>query len=422
MKKRILHIARNNILLLLAGTAFGLAALFLVHLLPVQPMQEHVYRSLEMIKKEFVDEVMIEGYNSTLTGNFTDCLMLEHAVYKTESHSIWEQILHMYRSESCEDENYWWPGYSLNDYLEKTPQPREVEYARYWHGYLVVLKPLLLLTSLNTLRLLNSALQLLLAGSVVMSFCQKKASSLAIGFLLSLPFLFFVSTYASLSLSICFYIMVVTLLIQLKFESYFHKKGIYGEFFLIIGMATSYFDFLTYPLVTLVFPLCVYLYFHNESLGRSVRKMVQHSVQWLVGYMGLWASKWILSDLFTNSSTISDAVNTLQTRTYSAAGCSRIIGFFRVVKKNIQPYSNWCFIILTFIALVMLLSGIVKQGIKRENIQRFISYILLALYPLVWFFVTQNHSEQHWQFTCRILACSVFAAYVGCSKLGGEVK
>lgn len=422
MKKRILQIARNNILLLLAGTAFGLAALLLVHLLPVQPMQEHVYRSLEMIEKEFVDEVMIEGYKSTLTGNFTDCLMLEHAVYKTESHSIWEQILHMYRSESCEDEDHWWPGYSLNDYLEKTPQPREVEYARYWHGYLVVLKPLLLLTSFNTLRLLNSALQLLLAGSVVMCFCQKRASSLAIGFLLSLPFLFFVSTYASLSLSICFYIMVVSLLIQLKYEAYIYKKGIYGEFFLIIGMATSYFDFLTYPLVTLVFPLCVYLYFRNESMGRSVRKMVQHSVQWLVGYMGLWASKWILSDLFTNSSTISDAVNALQTRTYSAAGCSRIIGFFRVVKKNVQPYSNWCYVILTFVALVMLLSGIVKQGFKRENIQRFISYILLALYPLVWFFVTQNHSEQHWQFTCRILACSVFAAYVGCSKLGGEVK
>lgn len=422
MKKRILHIAKNNILLLLAGTAFGLAALFLVHLLPVQPMQEHVYWSLEMIEKEFVDEVMVEGYKSTLTGNFTDCLMLEHAVYKTESHSIWEQILHMYRSESCEDEDHWWPGYSLNDYLKKTPQPREVEYARYWHGYLVVLKPLLLLTSFNTLRLLNSALQLLLSGAVVMSFCQKKASSLAIGFLLSLPFLFFVSTYASLSLSICFYILVITLLIQLKFESYFRKKGIYGEFFLIIGMATSYFDFLTYPLVTLVFPLCVYLHFNNESMGRSVRKMVQHSVQWLLGYMGLWASKWILSDLFTDSSTISDAVNTLQTRTYSAAGCSRIIGFFSVVRKNIQPYSNWCYVILMFVALVMLLSGIVKQGIKRENIQRFISYILLALYPLVWFFVTQNHSEQHWQFTCRILACSVFAAYVGCAELGEESK
>lgn len=127
--KNLLRTIRNDLLLVLAGTFLGLAVLLLVHLLPLKPMQDHVYWSLPMIEKEFEDEVIVEGYRSTLTGNFTDCLMLEHAVYQAEGHSLLEQVLHMYRAESYESEGGWWPGHSLKDYLENTPQPREVQYA-----------------------------------------------------------------------------------------------------------------------------------------------------------------------------------------------------------------------------------------------------------------------------------------------------
>lgn len=414
----ILHTLRNDILIIFAGTALGLSALLLVHLLPVEPMQKHVYWSLPMIEKEFEDEVLIEGYHSTLTENFTDCLMLEHAVYESKDHGLLEQALHMYRAESCESDDIWWPGQSLRDYLEGTPQPREVEYARYWHGYLVILKPLLLLTSFNTIRLLNSAIQLLLSGCVIVGFCRKNASPLAMGFLFSLPFLFFVSTYASLSLSICFYVMTFSLLIQLRFDSYLCEKKRYGEFFLVVGMATSYFDFLTYPLITLGFPLCVYLYLHEEALRNSLQKLFDYSIRWFGGYMGHWAAKWILTDLFTGSSTIRDAAHTLITRTRSAAGYSRLTGFFSILQNNMQPFNNWCYVILTGTALSMILFRMKWQHDIWKNIPKAIPYVFLSLYPLFWFFVTQNHSEQHWQYTCRIFACSIFAAYSGCAKIG----
>ncbi|MCM1056070.1 MAG: hypothetical protein NC517_00460 [Firmicutes bacterium] len=406
----------KDLLLLLSGAVSGFLALLLVHLLPVKPMQEHVYWSLPMIEKEFEDEVVVEGYRSTLTGNFTDCLMLEYAVYEPQNHSLVEQVLRMYRSESCALEDGWWPGRSLKDYLENVPAAREVEYARYWHGYLVILKPLLLLTSFNTIRLMNSALQVLMAGLVVMGFCRKNASPLAMGFLLSLPFLFFISTYASLSLSICYYVMVLSLLLQLRFDSSLHSKELYGAFFLITGMAASYFDLLTYPLITLVFPLCTYLYFHGEAPVRSLKKICQYSLEWFFGYIGLWGSKWLLSDLLTGGSTIKDAFSTLRTRTGSAAGYSRISGFFNVLWKNIEPFSNWCYVILIAMAFVILLFQMTRSR-GGKNIKSAIPYMLLALYPLLWLFVTQNHSEQHWQFTCRIFACSVFSVYAGCEKM-----
>ena len=291
MKKKVFAKAiRNHIILLAAGAIAGLILLVLVHLLPIEPMREHVYWSMDMIEREFDNEILIDGYRSTLTGNFTDCLMLEHAVYSSEEHSLLEQVLHMYRGESCPPETAgqagWWPGQSLKDYLTGVPQPREVSYSRYWHGYLVLLKPLLLLTSFNTIRLLQSAVQLILAGCVVMALCRKGAYPLAKAFLLSLPFLFFVSTYASLSLSICFYVMTAAALIQLKADGLLARRGWYGLFFMAVGMATVYFDFLTYPLVTLVYPLGIYLYFHGGTPGKGIRGMVGNSAEWGIGYGG----------------------------------------------------------------------------------------------------------------------------------------
>lgn len=403
--------------LIVAGAILGLAALLLVHLLPTDPMREHVYWSLEMIEKEFEDEIMVEGYTATLTGNFTDCLMLEHAIYESEDHGVLEQTMKMYRSESCPYKDGWWPGYSLKDYLEKIPQAQEVEYSRYWHGYLLVLKPLLFFTTFNTIRLLNSAVQLILAGCVAIGFCRKKAYLLAKFFMMSLPFLFLVSTYASLSLSICYYVMTIALLIQLKYDQCFDRKGIYGEFFLITGMVTCYFDFLTYPVITLVYPLCVYVYFHGSTPGGDIRKMLDYSVRWFCGYLGLWASKWLLTDLLTDSSTVKDALYNLVVRTDSAEGYSRLKGFAHVILENSKVYGNWCYMVLAAAILIILIVEMAKLRGRRKNCKQIVPYILLALYPLVWFLVTENHSEQHWQFTCRILAGSVFAVLAGFAKV-----
>lgn len=296
-----------------------------------------------MIEKEFTDEVLVDGYRATLTGNFTDCLMLEHAVYAHPEHSILEQVLHMYRSESFydpNDEEGWWPGQSLKDYLENVPQPREVSYSRYWHGYLLVLKPLLLLTSFNSIRLLNAALQLIMVGFVIIEMTKKGANDLAKGFMISMPFLFFVSTFTSLSLSVCLYIMLAALLVQMKWDRCWVNNSRYGVFFLIVGMVTSYFDFLTYPLVTLAYPLCVYLYFHGDKVWRNVQNMCIFSLEWFFGYGGMWAGKWILSDLLTGSTTIRDALFTIAIRTQSAENETRMGGFGSVIGKNLQDFGS----------------------------------------------------------------------------------
>lgn len=419
---------RNHIIILLAAPIIGLLVLLAVHLLPTDVMREHVYWSLDMIEQEFTDEILVDGYRSTLTGNFTDCLMLHHAIYSNEEHSILEQVLCMFRSETYNvegDPEGWWPGQSLKDYLEGVPQPREVEYSRYWHGYLVILKPLLLLTSFNSIRLLNSALQLLLVGYIVLELSKKMKYSTAMAYLLSLPFMFYVSTYASLSLSICFYLMNLAVLIQLKRDRQLFAGKKYGIFFLVVGICTSYFDFLTYPLITLVYPLCIFFVLHAETLMENLKKMIVYSLEWCMGYAFMWASKWVLADMMIKSDSIKDALGTVGLRTQSMENVSRAEGFLNAVSLHIQPFANWCFILLVLIFIAAAIIQLLRKGFYKplKSIPKGLVFLLLAMYPFVWLFVIQNHSVLHWQFTCRILSATIFAGVVaintileGCSR------
>ena len=324
----------------------------------------------------------------------------------------------MFRGESYYEEGNeegWQPGESLRDYLGGASQPREVEYGRYWHGYLVILKPLLLLTSVNTLRLINSAFQLFCVGGILILLTKKNAEKLAAAFLFSLPFLYYVSSFASLSLSICLCLMLCEILFQVCMDEKLCRRGRYAEFFLIMGMLTSYFDFLTYPLITLGYPLCVYCYFHmDDKVEKQIKKVLFYSVEWGIGYAGMWAEKWVLSDLLSDSHVIQDAWENIRTRTGSAAEYSRLEGFFHVVGRNVKMYGNWCYVLIA-VWVIVFVAICVRKGkmIRRRITAQIGSYALIALYPFFWYFLIENHSEQHWLFTCRILAISVFALGAG---------
>lgn len=400
----------RHISFLLGGAALGLAALLLVFLLPVDNMQLHVWQSMPMLEPEFESEQLLEGYPASIVGNFTDCLMLENAIYRNEEHTLLDQVLYMYRGESGTEEK-WAPGYSLSDYLSGIPQPTEVEYSRYWHGYLVILKPLLHFMTFNAIRVLASAVQMILAGIVVLLCGKRGETVLGMGFLVSLPFLYFFALPYSLSLSICYYIFTVSLCIQLKMQEQLVKRGWYPMFFLLCGMASAYFDLLTYPLVTLGFPLCVCLYLDKGTWKEGLKKLVGYSAEWGIGYLGLWALKWGLTDLMAGGRTVADALDTILTRTGSASGQSKAAGFFTVVKQNLSAFASWSFYLL--LAAILLCAAVyLLRNRKRLWVGGFGgsgALFAAALLPFAWWFLTQNHSQQHWLFTCKIFAVSIFA-------------
>lgn len=418
MGKCIFKKIRNILFLIFGGSILGLVALVAVHYIPMDPMKVHVQQSLPMLERDFLYGDAVEGYPATCIGSFTDCLMLEHAIYSSAEHTQLEQALFMYRGESGSGDG-WAPGYSLIDYLSGISQNREEEYSRYWHGYLVVLKPLLFFMSFNSIRLLAMSVQLLLVGFLLMVCFRKKEGIVGLSILASLPFLFFSTLYLSLSLSICYYILMLTLIIQMQWNEKISGLQRYEEFFTIVGMSTAYFDFLTYPLVTLGFPLCIYLYLNASTIKESFRSIIVESMSWSAGYVGMWAMKWIFTDLLAGGNTISDAVRTISARTATADGYSKIKGFESVLLKNFGAYTNWGFFLtggfLVILAVILLIKN--RKRINSANLGCAAGILLVGLYPLGWFFLTQNHSEEHWIFTCKILSICVVAFICAVGKM-----
>lgn len=417
----IKSLIKRSVLILIFGPILGVLLLWGVHLLPTDPMRSHLYWAEESLWQDIENEVQVVGYPASLFGAFTDCLMLEHAIYHNPEHSAFSQAMHMYRAESFYDEkdpSAWWPGVSLLDYLNNVPATREVDYSRYWHGYLVVLKPLLLVTSLNALRLFNTAAQLMLLGLVLILLSRRANGKLAFTFVASVPFMYFFGMYFSLSLSICYYLTTFSMLLMLLLQKRLEKEGRFYLFFLVTGMATSYFDFLTYPLVVLGFPLIVYGYMYFKKNRKDFWKIAVLSGFWGVGYAFMWGSKWIIMDVVYREGIIQNALSTIFSRT-SGVAQNRILGLIKVVRSNMSPFINWGFVLFALM-LVLVLFGIFyrnKKKLNLKNIGYLPVFLTIALMPVAWFFVTENHSAEHWMFTCKILSVTVFAVLAGVVKL-----
>lgn len=83
-----------------------------------------------------------------------------------------------------------------------------------------------------------------------------------------------------------------------------------GLFFFIIGSITSFFDLLTTPLLTLGFPLLVWISLQPDEqteIKKDVVTIFKHSVSWFSGFALTWVTKWLLGTIVLGENIFSDA-------------------------------------------------------------------------------------------------------------------
>lgn len=452
---------------LLGSILLGVLLLYAVFLIPTQRMKGHLQASIPLLVDEFSNSNVIYNYPSTLTGLFTDCIMLENAVYEKESSSPLKSAMEVYRGEKQEE--YWTPGEALVAYLNGEELPVEVSYARYWHGYLILLKPLLLFLDVGELRMIGMLLQGLMGLAVFWGFYRRRAMAYGMVFGFTVLWMMPLSMMLSLSLSVCYYLMLIGILAILFFHEKWEKIG-YEWLFLVLGVLTAYFDFLTYPLVTLGIPLCVWVLLQTNKTKYTICKLTGNGISWAAGYGIMWAGKWVVGDLFAGSGVIKDALETLTARTGKVEQQSRLGSFVTAIKANLGAVENFGYLLLILAAIAVIAASwyalhqkkrkerisfykagtrkilpndrqVQKDSSKAERIESpedkensegiksleskespegpqgfrwgTLCYLFLAVLPFGWFLVTANHSTEHWMFTFRITGISVFALLSG---------
>lgn len=381
----------------------GASLLILTYALPEKKINLHVRESGEYLQPEGSYWRMIPNSPFTNLDNYTDATMLLIAAYNSEENLIQKAAKNHYitlnnvtKPESCmllesaED-----IGYSIH------------QYGRYWHGYLVVLKPLLLFLNLGEIRELN---MLLVIGAIVtisLLMYRRKKLRYVFPYLLAVCFMNPGTIANSLQNSTIFHTASIAMIVLLLF----YDKEIFRKhlwlFFMLLGMATSYVDFLTYPIVSLGFPLiCVFILNTGNNaagirqIGKNFQQMLLYSGMWGLGYVGMWGSKWILSSCVTGTNYFAEALNTIETRSSNVAFGKEfsLIDLYKKLGYYLSISRIW-----TLTLVFMVLCAVVLCFCKKRWHEWSLSVIFLtiALYPVIWGIFAKNHTYIHDLFTHR---------------------
>lgn len=404
----------KTITYLLSGIAIGLVLLLGVFLLPTERIERNVEKSVPMLVRETKYLDLIDGYKITRLDNYTDSIMLYNAMYDGEE-GIINKSMHVYRNMIEEDDTV----KALENHFTHEYEEHKVSYSRYWHGYLVILKPLLMIFDYSNIRLLNSVFQPLLIVFVAILMYKKKRENYILPYLVSVLMLSPFTVMLSLQYSTIYYISNISLIVLLLLDDRLKTNNSYIFYFLIVGMITSYLDFLTYPLATLGMPLIMYFILREESdLKKNIKDFFFNSCMWAIGYIGMWVSKFAIGSLLTGENIFDSALKSIETRTSFEAQETNLTPIV-VIKRNLEYILNKPHLVLLIIATIYFVCKFTKSksDINKKTFIKLLPYILIACIPFAWYIIASNHSYIHAFFTYRLLIVSVFAFLAGAMSI-----
>lgn len=391
----------------LATVLCGFVLLCAVYALPSGRVQANVRISAENMLEEGLYHQMITGKESTKLDNFTDALMMLTASYGGDEGVI-DKAVNNYETrlkdgnliEACKAS-----GLEMPDGTTK-----QHAYARYWHGYVVLLKPLLAFFELNELRDLNLFLVMGEICVTAILLYQAGKGRFAVPYLLAVCFINPMAVASSLQFSTIFHTMALALLVMLILwrKSWFREH--IWLYFMLVGMLTSYVDLLTYPVVALAFPVILFLILDEQPhFLRGAADVIMNSAFWCVGYVGMWASKWLLSSALMRKNYITKAMETVKLRSGDTAFEQELTAG-QVLGSMFGFLKGSSFLVLFVLLLIGALVLLVRNGIRRERIASAVLLLAVSVYPIVWYLGTKNHSAIHGFYTYRGVSAVLFAA------------
>lgn len=380
--------------LILLAVFTGLSTL--AYMIPNELIVENVKVSERMLKDEGLSRA-VAGIPFYKYDTFTDALMLNITLAADDRSAFEGAMLNPYYYGHDEVIAHYDIGLMLSN-GQKDGLVRD-SYGRYWQGYLLPLRTLSMWMSLRGIRILNYILLTLLFLISCKVIYHVIGWRVTLIYVLSMLFVNFPMIPGSLQFSSCFYIMTISIILLLSQPIFVRNTACTSLAFFVIGAVTSYFDFLTVPVVTLGIPLALLLFSGRTEFRSKQKAVVVLSLCWFAGYALLWASKWMLVMLTTDYDMLGNAV--------SAAGYRMSHELPSFTAKFYERYLSLGIIGVVVIA-ALIIFWIRKYGHFRSS-----GYLLaIALLTPLWYAVLPNHSIVHFWFTWRALMVPFFCCAV----------
>ncbi|MGN0777500.1 MAG: hypothetical protein ACI4MM_12620 [Candidatus Ventricola sp.] len=392
-------------MMMIVGCVLGFALLAAVYCLPLNTVRD-AQKTADIFRSEGNRPSTIPTYTGTTGDNYTDALMIAEALYSDPQVSPLKQAVYIYRRANSDSASV-----DLADMLEGKDMQWEISYTRYWHGFLVVLRPMLMLFSYADLRMLMCAAQMLLFAWVLVTLARQNRMELIVPFLAVILTLSPSGTMLSLQYFAVYAIMMGGVLVILHGDAWLSQGARYGYFFLLMGMLTCYLDFLTYPLVTLFIPLLLALYLHAQD-RTAMCFAVTACVMWCVGYLGFWVMKWTVGSLLVQENLVYNAYThaSYQMSMADVTTGSRM----EAIKKNLAVLCRPGYAVVYAACLAACMLPLLRRHSDLKALGAGCRPIMpvIGFVPLAWWTLAASHSVVHTLFTYRLSAITVFAVLV----------
>ena len=422
-----------------ALTVVFVASVTLVFLLPRGPIKRHLAESIPQLEAEGTAYRPFFDIPSYQLDGFTDPLMLNVALGRPGESALragLEDVFALPPNTSASQLSGSWATLPQLKAGLADQYSNAFPYARYWHGYLLLLRPALVVLTYPAIRFVNMFLFAAAALGTALLLARRFGGRLAFAFVLALLWVSALIIPMSLQFTSVFMLAMLASIVVLAFgdKSWFRRWDL--EVFLVIGMLTAFFDLFTAPLVTLGLPLLMLLLVlesvHEEYGMRSgVVETVKLGAVWSVGYAFSWASKWFIGSAVLGWSVLTNALSDFKFWTTTSApifqgsvasarahslgplgaNLAMLVPLFGLGDNlaGLQTETVVATVALAFAVVAVVLVLALRFHKPWARWTRQVPLLAVAALPYIWYALWHTPSTQHFWFNYRSQVITLFA-------------
>lgn len=356
----------------------------------------------QMIPRRLIMDNAIQSYNQLkqlglyFTGidgagwdNWTDTFFINSAVTEYDGDLLQRAIANAYTTFSELDDSG--SANVIDDikYALDNDGTAEIKpYSRYWAGMMPIYKVLLIFMPVNGIRTLVFGVAIVLFTVSVLCVYKTLGVKGLIPYLVSVVIAQYIPQAMCLvfntDINIMFFMMIICCIMLNKKAS---VESFYILFFLA-GSILAYLNYWAFPLITLGFPLVLVL---SRKLAEEydiiclTKETVFMSVSWGAGLAGTVLVKQFLCKIVLGTQSGTEQLLMRMGAEFTVT--DRLVEMTNGLVRRMESPPV---LILTIITTIWFVTMLITGGGYTNKCRRFL-FILIALFPVIWWFVLANH-------------------------------
>ena len=390
------------------GICFGL--LCAAAAVPQKSIRDNLDKSCNKLAAQGPHDPSAGSLYNSVRDNYADAVLLGVAANMGLGNAV----------KSALDTKYFDDGYGPAVGIKATLNGMDAnnDYTRYWHGSLVVVRPLLALADIDGVRFICAVIIVILLVGNAAWLIYKKHTAACVIFLISAVLVQFWFVFTTLEYMAVFMIMLAALPLFVHFADRPRALVITAAG---VGTLTAFADFLTAETLTILVPLTS-AFFINAEKGekpdgkKSLLTALSCMAAWGGAYLLSFVTKWAAASAVLGKD-VSGAAMSAAAERMSGTGdeiTSPVELLFSALGANfsmLTPTSDKISIIGMIVWIVLFALALVilyRRDTKRLSLPA-AAMIVIAAVPVLRFCVLMNHAYLHNFFTYRALMPSIMA-------------